>query len=1035
MSNAYSYLTTGNTFGDWIVTTNGLVFENNNFNANNYHKAAGTLILDEPTTSLQANGIAIFTGYLHSTGPSGTQVDYNLTVGGQTYLTNTILSLTASGQANMNGLVICQAPNTSLYVANNANVTGNVAIVGNTSIGNNLFVTGNTTSYNTYTTGSTVTIGNTYTNTLQSNVFVNTALITVTGPAYSAFLQANNYVNTALITVTGNTYSGNIKSNGALTVLGTSVLTGQANTLSDVGIAGNFYLAGNSNTTGNVYVTGNQTIIGKTILTGQANTLADVGVAGNFYLTGNQVVTGKTTLTGQANTISDLGVAGNSYITGNQVITGKTTLTSSANALVDFGVSNNLWLSGNLNVNQNINMTTGTLTVPYLLLMNSGGSANITNLTANTLTVLGNFVQTLPLIYNATSFTLSQASPITPAQPYASFSAYRTGANATIRWDETNKYWATLNVTSGIYNQITTKEQFSNLGNDTSTNNVATAYALASANTFLQANMAATLLTSQNYANTIVAANISSLQTTIQSQIASNVVSLQTTLQSQISSNISTLSSSANASNLTSGTIPAARLPSSGVSSGTYGGTTQIPVLNIDSTGRVTSAANTAVSSTLPIGGVTGTGSVSLLSQTLTVTSGNTSVITTSASNQSITISPVASGVTAGAYGSSTAIPVITVDTFGRVQSLTTTSISTSITLAGTSGSGSVSGGGTLTFSSNNGVVHSIQGSTVYTNTPQDLRSSAIPNFYNLTLSTAMPVTSGGTGTTSSTGSGSVVLSSSPTITNASLTTPALGKPSSGDLSNCTNYGGGISSSQVLTALGYTPYSASNPNGYITSSSIPTRVSQLSNDSGYITSASIPTNLSSFTNGPGYITSSSSITGTASNITAYTINQNLGTSNSPTFNTVYAGSFYSSSGGTNSTYGDNYISCNGGYSISAGGSGSYSFDTGGNFTAPGNVTAYSDIRLKSNITTITNALDIVNSMRGVRFDKDGNRGVGVIAQEIREVLPEVVIENEDENKTLSVAYGNISGVLIEAIKELSSEIEKLKAEIKELKGK
>ena len=56
MSNAYSYLTTGNTFGDWIVTTNGLVFENNNFNANNYHKAAGTLIIDEPTASLQANG-------------------------------------------------------------------------------------------------------------------------------------------------------------------------------------------------------------------------------------------------------------------------------------------------------------------------------------------------------------------------------------------------------------------------------------------------------------------------------------------------------------------------------------------------------------------------------------------------------------------------------------------------------------------------------------------------------------------------------------------------------------------------------------------------------------------------------------------------------------------------------------------------------------------------------------------------------------------------------------------------------------------
>jgi len=74
-------------------------------------------------------------------------------------------------------------------------------------------------------------------------------------------------------------------------------------------------------------------------------------------------------------------------------------------------------------------------------------------------------------------------------------------------------------------------------------------------------------------------------------------------------------------------------------------------------------------------------------------------------------------------------------------------------------------------------------------------------------------------------------------------------------------------------------------------------------------------------------------------------------------------------------------------------------------------------------------------MRGVRFDKDGKRGIGVIAQEVREVLPEVVVEGTDEDKTLSVAYGNMSGVLIEAIKELTKQIDELKAEINTLKRK
>jgi hypothetical protein len=102
----------------------------------------------------------------------------------------------------------------------------------------------------------------------------------------------------------------------------------------------------------------------------------------------------------------------------------------------------------------------------------------------------------------------------------------------------------------------------------------------------------------------------------------------------------------------------------------------------------------------------------------------------------------------------------------------------------------------------------------------------------------------------------------------------------------------------------------------------------------------------------------------------------------------------------------------------------FTFDrSGGNFTAAGDVTAYSDERLKTNIRTIDNAIDKVSALRGVYFDKDDKASTGVIAQEIEKVLPEVV-NNDGEYK--SVAYGNIVGVLIEAIKELKAEIDILK---------
>lgn len=99
----------------------------------------------------------------------------------------------------------------------------------------------------------------------------------------------------------------------------------------------------------------------------------------------------------------------------------------------------------------------------------------------------------------------------------------------------------------------------------------------------------------------------------------------------------------------------------------------------------------------------------------------------------------------------------------------------------------------------------------------------------------------------------------------------------------------------------------------------------------------------------------------------------------------------------------------------------------GSFTATGDVTAYSDENLKYNIATIDGALGKVEGIRGVTWNRkeDDSRATGVVAQELETVLPEAV--HTDEKGMKSVAYGNITGLLIEAVKELSAQVAELKA--------
>ena len=117
----------------------------------------------------------------------------------------------------------------------------------------------------------------------------------------------------------------------------------------------------------------------------------------------------------------------------------------------------------------------------------------------------------------------------------------------------------------------------------------------------------------------------------------------------------------------------------------------------------------------------------------------------------------------------------------------------------------------------------------------------------------------------------------------------------------------------------------------------------------------------------------------------------------------------------------------------------YTLDVSGNVSnisiyASHDIAAYSDARVKDEIETIPNALDKVNKLRGVTFKRtdEGStdkRMMGVIAQEVLDIIPEVVNQRESDGH-YSVSYGNMVGILIEAVKELKAEVEELKKQIK-----
>jgi exonuclease VII small subunit len=107
----------------------------------------------------------------------------------------------------------------------------------------------------------------------------------------------------------------------------------------------------------------------------------------------------------------------------------------------------------------------------------------------------------------------------------------------------------------------------------------------------------------------------------------------------------------------------------------------------------------------------------------------------------------------------------------------------------------------------------------------------------------------------------------------------------------------------------------------------------------------------------------------------------------------------------------------------------FSVSSGGTATASGDVVAYSDARVKANIKPIDSSLEKVLKLTGVTYNRtdleDKSTKIGFIAQEVEKVVPEVVTYDSEKDR-YGVSYGNVTALLVEAIKEQQTQIEELK---------
>jgi Chaperone of endosialidase len=1080
MSQIVPVLSYANNFGDWIVQTNSLAQQNNDLVANNYHKNSGTLYLDTTSLALQSNGSVIFQSSVQIIGLGGSlqigqssvngtpQGINNLTVYGQSFFSYSNIgpSITVASSANINGPLLLNSPNTGLLVSNTANLYGQLNVVGNANFGNTVTISGVTNiSNNVIITGvtritnntvidtntitnklyanlniSTVTLnasGTGYLDVVQANTLVNTVTLSVTGTSYTNILQANSTVNTSTLSVTGTAFANVLQANSSVN---TAILTVTSNAnISSIIVTGTTTLSGKANTVNDLGVGNNLYVTGTTTLSGKANTVNDLGVGGNQY------VTGSSTLVGKANTVNDLGVGGNQYVTGSSTLVGK------ANTVNDLGVGGTLY--------------TSKITLPAGGYLNGDSGVGGATITANTLSVgagglsvQGNFSINGSTVYNTPLFTISA---VTPNPTYAYFGVYRTinglpsgqSANANIRWNESSNYWdltANTSLPSGGYYRILTNQYLSDSGNLTNSLNVASSLALANANTFLQntINVANTFLQNTiNVANTNlksyvdgqIAANVSYISgvdatqnTNINyllgalNQTNTNIVTANTNLKSYVDYTYS------NASNITVGTLSSARLPVSGAISGTYGSSSQVPVISVDSTGRITSVANTAVA---------GVSSYSYNPSNSTFTLSTSAGTVYNAAINQVTDFTITGNLVVN--GSTTTVNTSTVTTKDSLIKLADGNSSDSLDIGfyGQYNSTGVKFGGLLRQAGGNfyllqGLTTEPSGNTAsFTSANRATLNANITGGTVSGLSSVVAIADGGTNASSFTSGQLTYFSGTSLASLAAQSYSSTGLATTNTVTSVTldSYGRltNVTSTPITAQAGYLIGSTLSAN--VTSSSLTTVGTITSGTWSASFGAVSGANLTNLTAG--------NLTGTIpsavlANSTHYIGTTSIALNRSSATQTLTGVSIDGNAGTATTATTANALNTSNNYQVNSLGVGTGASGTAGEIRATNNITAYySDERLKNKLGNIESALDKLMTLNGFYYEANETaqslgyavkKEVGVSAQEVQKVLPEIVVPAPIDEKYLTVHYERLVPLLIEAIKELKQEIDDMK---------
>ena len=489
-------------------------------------------------------------------------------------------------------------------------------------------------------------------------------------------------------------------------------------------------------------------------------------------------------------------------------------------------------------------------------------------------------------------------------------------------------------------------------------------------------------------------------------------------------------------------------LSNTGVSATTYGSSTAIPVLAVNAQGQITSASTASISTDLTlVDDASTSATISLATDTLKISGGTGT--TSSISGDTVTINLDNTAVSAGSVGSSSAIPVLTIDAQGRITAASTASVSSDLTIVDDSSTSEVItlGTETLKFAGGTGITTAITSGTV---TISKSGSTAHRTLFKYTATSGQTTFSGsdanGNTLAYSTGNFDVflngVLLDATDFTATSGTSVVLASAAA--------------ASDIFTVLAYQTESLiqNDQNGAElildldgdtsitadTDDQIDVKIGGADDFAFKANSFEVQTGSIIDMNGTELVLDADADT----SITADT---------DDTIDIKIAGADeYQLTATTLDAKGNDILSLQGKFGSDAGdylvwttdtqldvyvnGNNELRLESDGDLHVDNDVIAFSttiasDVALKSDIEVIPNALDKIDLIQGYTFNKLGKKTAGIIAQELEKVLPEAVKEKRlalYDNKTYkTVEYDAIHGLLIQAIKELKNEIRELKS--------